>query len=133
MKSFQRMLAGVAVITMMAGCDSYSTAEASPFAGTYNGTWVAVNDPSDAGTSVWTISSAGAVSGTDVDPTLGISYNVVGYINPQGQVTTTATPNNGTGAATLNGTLQFETANRLAGNLVWGVQPPATYRYVLNR
>lgn len=126
-------MTGIALIALFASCDSYESVEGSPFAGSYSGTWTAVNDPSDAGTSIWTISEAGAVSGTDIDPTLGITYDVAGFINPQGQVTTTATPSNGTGSATLNGTLQFETSSRLAGNLVWGVQPPATYRYVLTR
>ena len=133
MKTTKRFLAGLAAIALLSGCGYDGSPEGSRFAGTYTGTWVAVNNAADAGTSVWTISESGAVNGVDTDPTLGITYSVIGLINPQGQLSSTATPSNASGGASLNGVLQFETTNRLAGNLVWGVQQPATYRYVLNR
>jgi len=128
------LLALLAIVTL-SGCSYDSSANDYKYAGTWTGTWVNVSDASDHGTSTWTIQSSGAVSGTDIDPTLGISYHVAGTITKEGQLTSTATPTPTVGApASLNGTLALGTGNNsLAGDLVWGVSPPLTYHYTLTR
>lgn len=122
---------GAAVVAFAAGCSDYDN-DASPFAGSWTGTWVAVNDPTDAGTSRWEISSTGRITGLDFDPA-PITYSVTGTIADDGTVATVATPNNGTAPANLNGKLAFEPNRRLSGDMVWGVLPPITYRYSFAR
>lgn len=120
-----------AAIVACAACSDYDN-DASPFAGSWTGTWVAIDDPEDAGTSRWEISSTGQITGLDFDPA-PINYTVTGTIADDGAVTTVATPNNGQGPSNLNGKLAFEPNRRLSGNLVWGVLPPITYRYSFAR
>src|SRR5688572_31919800 len=121
-------------VIVSTGCGDTSGVEDKGYAGEWEGTWVNISDASDQGTSTWIIKNTGAVSGTDVDPALGVTYQVLGTISGQGQVNSTATPNDGSGAASLNGALAVgDGKDSLSGNLTWGVTPPLTYRYTFTR
>jgi len=121
-------------VLLAAGCGgSGGGPSVDRFAGTYTGTWTAVGDAEDTGTSTWTISPDGTVTGKDVDPSTNTTYTVVGTINRQGQLSSMSTPNNDAGPATLDGRLQFDNQGRLAGTLVWGVTPPISYNYTFSR
>ncbi|HSJ08805.1 MAG TPA: hypothetical protein VK928_02800 [Longimicrobiales bacterium] len=103
------------------------------FAGTWTGEWVALADATDRGTSQWTVSENGAVSGTDVDPGRGTTFTVVGTLDENGRLTTISTPGDGSGPASLEGTMTLDGDDGMSGVLVWGVEPPLSYRYTFTR
>lgn len=132
MQSMKRLWL-LSVCAVACGCaGSNSSLSAARFAGTYHGTWVNVNDASDAGTSTWTVSSTGAVDGTDTDPGRATTFHVVGQIDAFGNLQSMSTPA-GESAASLDGLLQFQSNGDLSGILVWGVAPPLSYRYTFTR
>jgi hypothetical protein len=120
------------LLLVVAGCGGDSATGSNPFAGTYQGTWVNVDDATDAGTSTWTIHSDGRVTGQDIDPNEDITYNLNGTINWRGDLETTSTPTEGD-SASLDGRLMFDQNRKLTGVLTWGVQPPLDYRYTFTR
>lgn len=123
----------LSICALACGCGgSSSSVSVARFAGSYHGTWVNQADASDAGTAAWTVSSTGAVDGTDTDPGRDTSFHVVGTIDALGNLTSTSTPAEGA-AATLNGALGFDGDSKLTGILEWGVAPPLSYRYTFTK
>jgi hypothetical protein len=125
---------GILAFCLLAvGCAGSSSSDpGARFAGTWRGIWVNNADANDAGTSEWTISRTGVVTGQDTDPGRATTFNVAGNVDVTGRLTSTSTPSEGA-PATLNGPLSFDSEGHLTGDLVWGVQPPLTYRYTFNR
>ncbi len=123
----------IGLLCALIGCAGDSSVTPNRFAGSYTGTWENSADATDAGTSSWHIDGTGAVRGQDLDPTQQITYNLVGHVTDQGQLTSMSSPNNGTAPASLNGPMQFNGQGQLTGLLVWGVEPPLTYRYTFTR
>jgi hypothetical protein len=111
------------------GCAGNSDSSAtSRFPGAYDGTWVNLANPADAGTATWTISSDGTVHGQDFDPGRDTTFQIGGHIDADGNLTSLSTPATGE-PASLAGRLTFDPQGRLSGVLEWGVQPPLQYRY----
>ncbi|RYG46037.1 hypothetical protein EON79_11165 [bacterium] len=131
----RRSLFALPLLIALAGCGGGSSDvnSASPYAGTYTGTWVSLTDTSDAGTATWTVGNDGTISGTDVDPGRETTFSIAGRIDANGNVTTTSTPAGGGEAATLNGRLVFEIEGPLAGTLTWNIATPTSYRYAFTR
>ncbi|MCW5942412.1 MAG: hypothetical protein KIS66_09285 [Fimbriimonadaceae bacterium] len=116
----------------LTGCAGES-GKAFRFAGVYSGTWVQVGDPTDAGTSNWTVRWDGQVEGTDLDPGRGTTFAVAGKISEGGDLVTVSTPSDGSGAAGLTGRMAFDADGKLTGILTWQVTPPLQYRYTFTR
>jgi len=122
------------VLLLVCGCggSSSSVSSANRFAGTWNGTWVNVNDPKDAGDSLWTVDSTGAVDGQDFDPGRTTIFHVVGSIDGSGMLSSNSTPAGGS-PSTLDGPFSVTAGGQFTGILVWGVVPPLSYRYTFTR
>ncbi len=127
-------MVATAVVLLIAGCaGSDASVVPSRFAGSYTGIWVNKTNSDDRGTSEWFIDGQGNVAGEDFDPTLDITYTVVGHVDEDGRLSTTATPDNGTAPATLSGNVVVNAVGQVAGDLTWGVDPPLSYNYLLTR
>ncbi len=123
----------LSAFALLAGCAGNGNGlSPARFAGTWQGTWVNTADSSDAGTSTWTISPSGVVTGQDFDPGRGTTFDVVGNIDATGRFTSHSTPTGGE-PASLNGNLAFNNDRILTGILEWGVAPPLTYTYGFHR
>ncbi|MEZ0326544.1 MAG: hypothetical protein ACAH95_11625 [Fimbriimonas sp.] len=129
----KRFALATAAVIAMAGCAGTASVTPSRFAGSFGGQWFNTVDADDRGTSEWFIDGAGNVEGEDFDPRLDIAYRVVGHVDESGHLVSTATPNNGTAAAALNGQLEFNAVGQITGVLTWGVEPPLSYNYILTR
>jgi len=123
----------LSICALACGCAGNSSSlNADRFAGTYHGTWVNVDNASDAGTSTWTVNANGTVDGTDTDPGRETTFHVQGHVDALGNLTSTSTPE-GEAASSLTGPLSFDGDGKLTGVLVWGVTPPLSYRYVFTK
>lgn len=134
MATYMKKISLAALIVLAAaGCGGNSNSlSTSRFAGTYTGTWVSLDNPADQGTCQWTFSSNGAINGQDVDPGRNTTFTIVGRTDALGNITTTSTPASGE-AASLNGTVAFDSTGKLTGILTWGVSPALQYRYTFTK
>lgn len=132
MRTLPGLVVGLALIASLAGCGG-ATQSVTRFAGHYTGTWVGIADPTDAGTSDWTVDVSGLVTGTDVDPGRGTTFAILGTINGDGDFSAESTPGDGSGSAMLAGKLDFDGDGKLTGILTWQVAPPLQYRYTFTR
>jgi hypothetical protein len=112
---------------LLAACGDARTS----FAGSYDGTWVAIKDPADHGTAHWEFKRDGKVTGTDTEAK-GVS-RVTGGIDAKGNLVATTSPMDGSQSVSLNGPLHKEGKDRLVGPLRWGAVPPIAYRYSLKK
>lgn len=132
MRTVFGLIVGFGLLASLLGCGG-ANQSASRFMGNYTGTWVGIADPTDAGTSNWTIDVSGLVTGTDVDPGRGTTFTVLGTINGDGDLSSESTPAAGGGSALLTGRLDFDGDGKLTGILTWQVTPPLQYRYTFTR
>lgn len=134
MSGVKRLLLASLCVFAAVGCGGSGSNPVLPtLPGTYEGTWVNVNDPTDVGTSTWVIDMDGTISGTDIDGSDDSSYSVAGDVDNAGNVTATTTLTGSEETNSLTGRLQFNAQSKLTGNLVWGSVPPLTYRYTFTR
>jgi hypothetical protein len=125
-------LASIVLVACGCGGSTGPTAQTARFAGTWNGTWINVDNATDAGTSLWTVAADGTVDGHDYDSGRQTVFHVVGSINALGNLTSVSTPTNA-GPASLDGPFTFSGNNQFSGILAWGVTPVLNYRYVFTR
>lgn len=132
MKRF--LLASLCLFAVVGCGGSGSNGTAQPqLAGEYEGRWVNIEDPADSGISSWTIGENGSITGTDVDDTEEFFYTVFGETDDAGNVDATTSLVGEEEVISLTGRLQFDSQNRLTGELVWNSVPPLTYRYTFTR
>lgn len=74
-----------------------------------------------------------SITGTDVDVSQEFFYTVFGNVDSSGNVDATTSLVGGEEVIALTGRLQFDSQNRLTGELVWNSVPPLTYRYTFTR
>lgn len=130
----RRLLFASLFVFALAGCGgSGSNGTAPRLAGSYEGTWVNVDDAEDAGVSSWTIAENGAITGTDIDVSQEFQYTVFGNVDSAGNVDATTSRIGADEVIGLAGRLQFDDESRLTGTLVWDSEPPLTYRYTFAR
>lgn len=128
----KRLLLLSLAVAALAGCAGSSGSTGTRFPGHYTGTWVNVENASDAGTSSWTIASDGTVTGQDFDPGRDTTFNITGQIDGEGNLVSQSTPVGGE-AASLNGRLGYNSSDQLTGILVWGGEGTQSYRYTFTR
>jgi hypothetical protein len=92
-------------LASIVGCGSTSTG--NPFRGDWSGSYTGTNpdNSQQVGTLSLTVTSAGIVTGTLVNTTLGVSGAVTGTISSGGALTSTFTIGGVNGTSDLNGTL----------------------------
>jgi hypothetical protein len=128
------LLLSLCVLALVGCGGSGSNAGTRPsLAGSYDGTWVNVDDPEDIGVSSWTIDKDGRITGSDVDVSQEFSYTVFGTVDDQGNVEAVTSLVGGEEVIELVGRLQFDSQGHLTGNLEWASEPPFTYTYTLTR
>lgn len=103
----------------------------SPFTGVFQGTWVAATDPTDAGTSAWTVQTNGIVTGRDSVTGDDLFYDLIGIIDANGRLTSIETASDDGTATVLSGTLARQADGKLRGVLRFDTDPPTDYNYEL--
>jgi hypothetical protein len=95
------------------GCGGSSTPTTSPFSGAWSGNYQVLPGASQVGTASITIDSAGNVTGTGRNTTLGINFNISGVIRNNGSLSGTVS---GGLTGTLSGTWSISNpGGRLGG------------------
>ena len=80
---------GAAAVLDVGSATARAEPSASPFAGSWSGTWTHVED-GDFGTSDWTISNAGRITGTGHSIPNNFSVTIVGHVRADGKLETIA-------------------------------------------